>query len=69
MDYFGYWPYDGAFPDGTYWHFGGIGDLTPYDPGIYYGNAFFSYDGDDGYRGDFNTYRAGFERLNFSMFR
>ena len=66
--YFGYWPYDGAFPDGTYWHFGGIGDLTPYDPGIYYGNAFFSYDGDDGYRGDFNTYRAGFERLNFSMF-
>ena len=20
--YFGYWPYDGAFPDGTYWHFG-----------------------------------------------
>ena len=66
--YIGAWFYDGGFPDGSYWHFGGIGDLQPYDPGIYYGNAFFSYDGQDGYRGDFNTYRAGFERLNFSLF-
>ena len=66
--YYGIWYYDGAFPDGSTWHFGAPGDLQPYDGGIYYGNGFFSYDGQDGYRGDFNTYRAGFERLNFSMF-
>ena len=66
--YIGAWFYDGAMPDGTYLHFGAPGDLQPYDPGIYYGNGFFSYDGQDGYRGDFNTYRAGFERKNFSLF-
>ena len=60
--------FDGCWSDGTNWHFGGIGDLQPYNPGLNYGNAFFTYDGDDGYREDFDTYRAGFERINFSLF-
>jgi len=65
---FGSCLFDGCWSDGSNWHFGGVGDLQPYNPGLNYGNAFFTYDGDDGYRGDFDTYRAGFERLNFSLF-
>ena len=64
----GIWYLDGQWPDGTSWHFGGIGDLQPYDDGINYGSSFFGIDGQDAYRDDFNTLRAGFERLNFSMF-
>ena len=64
----GIWYLDGQWPDGTSWHFGGIGDLQPYDDGINYGSSFFGIDGQDAYRNDFDTLRAGFERLNFSMF-
>ena len=32
----GIWYLDGQWPDGTSWHFGGIGDLQPYDDGINY---------------------------------
>ena len=64
----GIWYFDGQWPDGTSWHFGDIGDLQPYDDGINYGSSFFGIDGQDAYRNDFDTLRAGFERLNFSMF-
>ena len=64
----GIWYFDGQWPDGTSWHFGDIGDLQPYDDGINYGNSFFGIDGQDAYRNDFDTLRAGFERLNFSLF-
>ena len=65
----GIWYFDGQWPDGTSWHFGGEpGELTPYDAGINYGSSFFGFDAMDAYRGDFDTLRAGFERLNFSMF-
>ena len=64
----GVWYLDGQWPDGTSWHFGGIGDLQPYDDGINYGSSFFGIDGQDAFRDDFDTLRAGFERLNFSMF-
>ena len=65
---YGIWYFDGAWPDGTQWHFGDIGDLQPYYDGISYGSSFFGFDAMDAYRSDFNTLRAGFERLNFSMF-
>ena len=64
----GIWYFDGQWPDGTSWHFGDIGDLQPYYDGINYGSSFFGFDAMDAYRSDFNTLRAGFERLNFSMF-
>ena len=64
----GIWYFDGQWPDGTSWHFGDIGDLQPYDDGINYGSSFFGIDGQDAYRNDFDTLRAGFERLNFSLF-
>ena len=60
--------FDGCWADGTNWHFGGIGDLQPFNPGLNYGNQFFTYDGDDGFRENYNTYRSGFERTNFSLF-
>ena len=66
---YGLWYYDGQWPDGTSWHFGGApGDLTPYDDGINYGSPYFGIDGQDAFRNDYDTLRAGFERLNFSMF-
>ncbi len=61
-------PFYGIWPDGNHYHFVGSGDLGVYDVGIPYGNAFFAFESDDGFRGDYNTYRAGFERLNFSIF-
>jgi outer membrane receptor protein involved in Fe transport len=64
----GIWYFDGQWPDGTSWHFGDVGDLQPYYDGINYGSSFFGFDAMDAYRSDFNTLRAGFERLNFSMF-
>ena len=63
------WFYNGTFPDGTSWHFGGApGEMTPYYTGVNYGSSFFAFDAMDGYREDYDTLRAGFERLNFSMF-
>jgi len=64
----GIWYFDGQFPDGTSWHFGEIGEMMPYNTGVNYGSSFFSFDSMDGYREDYDTLRAGFERLNFSMF-
>ena len=58
----------GKWPDGNHYHFTGPGDLGLFNVGIPYGNAFFAIDSDDGFRGDYDTFRAGFERLNFSMF-
>ena len=60
--------FDGCWTDGSDWHFGGIGDLQPFEAGLNYGSPFFTYDGEQIYRGDFDTFRAGFERLNFSLF-
>ena len=64
----GIWYFDGQFPDGTSWHFGEIGEMMPYNTGVNYGSSFFSFDSMDAYREDYDTLRAGFERLNFSMF-
>ena len=67
---YGAWFYDGALgSDNQMWHFGGApGDLVPYNDGINYGSSFFGFDNPAGFREDYNTLRAGFERLNFSMF-
>ena len=65
---YGSWFLDGAWPDGKSYHFGDIGDLQLYNDGVNYGSAFFGFDAMDAYREDFDTLRAGFERLNFSMF-
>ena len=67
--YYSAWFLNGTFPDGSSWHFGGEpGEMTPYYGGVNYGSSFFAYDAMDGYRSDYDTLRAGFERLNFSMF-
>ena len=51
----GIWYFDGQWPDGTSWHFGGApGELTPYDDGVSYGSSFFGFDAMDAYRGDYD---------------